>query len=359
MRQKLYTLGIHLLFWIAVWFFFYYFFSYNSPDTKYVVWFSSLLLPITIAVSYFSVYYLIPELLFKKKYGKLVLYSFYTLVASSYLVVLSIYFSMILYRDFRPANIPPMIKNFFFIIILVYIVAGLISFVTILSRSFRNEKRIKELENKMLNAQLQLKEQELHYLKKQIHPHFLFNTLNTIYGLALKKSEYTPDVILKLSNLLDYILYEVDQPTVPLKEELEHISDYVELERIRFQESLKVNHNLHEVESTMQIPPMLLIPFVENAFKHGDILEGFLEIQIVAEIHDSNLVFRIDNTATTHEKDGEKAGIGISNCRKRLDMYFPDRYSLEITEKNNRFGVELEIQKLSQEYEKTDQQHHR
>ncbi len=109
---------------------------------------------------------------------------------------------------------PPMSKNFLFILILVYLIVGVVSFVSILNHSFETASKNRELQNKILNAQLQFKEQELLYLKRQIHPHFLFNTLNTIYGLALKQSKHTPDIIMKLSNLLDYILYQVNKPKV-------------------------------------------------------------------------------------------------------------------------------------------------
>ncbi len=137
---------LHVLFWIGIWFFFYYFFSYNSSDKGYVVWFSSLLLPLTMAVTYFSVYYLIPRHLFPKEYGKFALYGFYTLVASSYFIVVIIYGCMFLYQGFNATNIPPMVKNFFFILILVYLVVGLVSFITILNRSFRTEKKNRELQ---------------------------------------------------------------------------------------------------------------------------------------------------------------------------------------------------------------------
>ncbi len=229
---------MHVLFWIAVWFFFYYFFSYNSSDKGYVIWFSSLLLPITIATTYFSIYYLIPKHLFPKEYGRLALFSFFTLVASAYFIVLIIYGCMIIYKGFDAGNIPPMVKNFFFILILVYLVVGLVSFITILNRSFITEQKNNDLQHKMLSAQLQFKEQKLNYLKNQIHPHFLFNTLNTIYGLALKQSAHTPEIILKLSNLLDYILYQVEKPRVSLKEEVLHIKEYIDLEKIRFQDTL-------------------------------------------------------------------------------------------------------------------------
>ncbi len=224
-RKIFRTIVLHLLFWVGVWFFFYYFFSYNSSDKTYITWFSSLLLPLTMLVTYFMVYYLIPKYLLTKKYLLFALYGFYTLVFSSYIIVLVLYGCLIALLQFNISLMPPMSKNFLFILILVYLIVGVVSFITLLNKNFKTISRNKELENKILNTQLQLKEQELHYLKMQIHPHFLFNTLNTIYGFAIKQSKQTPDIILKLSNLLDYILYHVSKPRVSLKEEVMHIKE--------------------------------------------------------------------------------------------------------------------------------------
>jgi len=320
---------LHVIFWIGVWFFFYYFFSYNTSDKGYVIWFSSLLLPLTIAITYFSVYYLIPRHLFLKEYRRFVLFSFYTLVASSYFIVLIIYGCLIFYKRFDASNIPPMVKNFFFILILVYLVVGLVSFVTILNRSFLTEKRNKELQNKMLTAQLQFKEQELNYLKKQIHPHFLFNTLNTIYGLALKQSVHTPEIILKLSNLLDYILYQVDKSRVSLQEEVLHIKEYIDLEKIRFQDTLDIEFHTNDINEGIEIAPMLLIPFVENAFKHGELHNGYLKIRIDIMVENQMLYFNIKNSVLEMETEKSENRIGLENIRKRLDLLYHGNYMLE------------------------------
>jgi len=346
-KKTILTIILHGLFWVLVWFFFYYFFSYNSSDNGYVIWFSSLLLPVTIAITYFSVYYLIPKLLFLKEYRKLALYSFFTLVASSYIIVLIIYGSMIIYQGFNPTNIPPMVKNFFFILILVYLVVGLVSFVTILNRSFKTEKRNKDLQNKMLTAQLQFKEHELNYLKKQIHPHFLFNTLNTIYGLALQQSDHTPEVILRLSNLLDYILYQVEKPRVSLKEEVLHIKEYIELERIRFMDTLKVELNSNDIPEEIEIAPMLLIPLVENAFKHGGLAQGYLRIRIDILVENLLLDFRIKNTVISDETGENENGIGLENFRKRLDLNYMDNYSLENRIRDGWYIAHLRIPDLN------------
>lgn len=335
--------GFHLLFWTAVWFFFFYFFSYNSDRTAYALWFSSGLLPLTVVITYVVNYRLIPNFLLKKKYWKFVLYSFYTLVFSSYIIALLIYTCLIFILKFNTNLMPPMSKNFFFILLLVCIVVGIISFVSILNNNFKAVSRNKELQNKILETQLQLKEQELHYLKRQIHPHFLFNTLNTIYGFALKQSQQTPEIILKLSNLLDYILYQVSKPAVSLKEEVLHIQEYVDLERIRFQDTLRILFKTSEIDDGIRIAPMLLIPFVENAFKHGNLVDGFLRIEINVEVKDNCLRFVIRNTYIKNNHSNKGQGIGLENIRKRLELNYKGNYRLKNEIKDNWYCSELEI----------------
>lgn len=238
---------------------------------------------------------------------------------------------------------PPMSKNFFFILILVYLVVGIVNFISLLNNNFKTISRNKELQNKILNTQLQLREQELNYLKHQIHPHFLFNTLNTIYGFALKQSLQTPEIILKLSNLLDYILYQVNKPKVSLKEEVLHIKEYVELEKIRFQDTLKVILTSSDIDNTIQIAPMLLIPFVENAFKHGNIINGFLSVEINVKVTDSQLDFSVSNTMLKENQHKNSSGIGLENIQKRLELNYPENYKLVNKTENNRYVVKLSI----------------
>ena len=341
------TILFHAVFWVAVWFFFFYFFSYNSENQAYSIWFSSGLLPLTMALTYVVNYKLIPKYLLTKKYLKFALYSFYTLIFASYIIVFVIYACYIFIQNFNIAIMPPMSKNFFFILILVLVVVGVISSISLLNYSFKTNTRNKELQNKILNTQLQLKEQELHYLKKQIHPHFLFNTLNTIYGFALKQSKQTPEIILKLSNLLDYILYQVNKPKVSLKEEVLHINEYIELERIRFQDSLKVNLIWDEIDEKIEIAPMLMIPFVENAFKHGSIVNGFLQIEIKVLMQDKKLVFEIENSFKPDE-DEKTGGLGLANIQKRLDLNYKDNYLLTHNVKNEKYLAKLEIFNVNQ-----------
>jgi len=337
----------HFLFWVGVWFFFVYFFSYNSNNSNYVTWFSSFLLPITMVTTYFVVYYLIPKYLLSKKYKLFTLYSFYTLVFSTYLIIIAILGSFVFLSNMEFKKMPPMSRNYVFVLILVYLIVGLVSFVNLLNHNFKTESKNKELQNKILETQLQIKSQELQYLKKQIHPHFLFNTLNTIYGFALKQSKNTPDIILKLSNLLDYILYQVNKPKVSLKEEILHIEEYIELEKIRFQDTLKVDFQANNISPEIQIAPMLLIPFIENAFKHGSLVDGFLQIKVQAKVTNDELNFKIINSVISEDSKESESGIGLTNIKKRLNLLYKENHHLHIKKEDNWFTVTLNITNLN------------
>jgi sensor histidine kinase YesM len=336
-------LALHLLFWVGVWFFFLYFFSYNSNDIPYAAWFSSFLLPVAMITTYFIVYFLLPKYLYTKKYNVFILYSIYTLIISSYLIIVSIFICFIFLSNLKIANMSLLSRNFWFVLILVYLVVGLVSFVSLLNHNFKTDSKNKELQNKILETQLQIKNQELQYLKKQIHPHFLFNTLNTIYGFAIKQSKDTPDIILKLSNLLDYILYQVNKPKVNLREEVLHIKEYIELEKIRFQDTLIVDFNSDISSEEIQVAPMLLIPFIENAFKHGNLIDGFLTVEVDIQLMNDKLNFSIKNTVLSVEEETDKNGIGLENIQKRLDLIYKDNYSLKTEIIGNWFCINLII----------------
>jgi LytS/YehU family sensor histidine kinase len=202
-------------------------------------------------------------------------------------------------------------------------------------------KKTKLLETKILETQLKLKEQELNYLKMQIHPHFLFNTLNTMYGFALKKADETPEMILKLSNLLDYLLYQVDKPFVSLTDEINHIEDYISLEKMRFNETLNIEFIKDIHSETIEIAPMLFIPFVENSFKHGIIKNGVLNIDLTITTTTNAILFEIKNSSSKDLSYNE--GIGLENIKKRLELLYPNQYKLIINANESDFEVALKL----------------
>lgn len=344
--KGLITIVLHLLFWTVVYFFYTYFLGYGSYNTKYVNLFSLFLMPVTISVGYFFLYFLIPKYLLSKKQGEFFLFSIYTFIVSAFLIILSILYAVVFLYELNSTGTPPLTKSLLNIILGVYFVELMVIVFGLVINNYKSIVKNEDLRSKFLQTQLQLKEQELKFLKMQIHPHFLFNSLNTIYGFALKKGDEAPEMILKLSNLLDYILYQVKKPTVDLKEEIAHIKEYIELEKIRFQDTLQIKFNSQIDDEEIQIPPMLLIPFVENAFKHGNIVNGSLSIEINASCIQNQLNFNIKNSLKSNIKTEEK-GIGLKTVEKRLELLFPSSYSLKIEETKDWFRVSLIIKKLN------------
>lgn len=334
-------LSLHLLFWMVVWFFFSSFFSVGSKNENFIFWFSSILSAIAIASSYVFVYYLIPNFLIAKKHRQFVLYTFYAGVFIVCAVLMTVVFGFVFFYNLEFQQMPALTKNSGVILVCVLLIIALTSAFKILKDTYKSLDEKKTLQNKFLQTQLQLKEQELKFLKMQIHPHFLFNTLNTLYGFALKKSEKAPEMILKLSSLLDYILYQVDKPLVLLQDEIRHIEDYVSLEKSRFQESLQITFNKDLIDEKLEIAPMLLLPFVENAFKHGTQIDGVVAVNINLKVDENELHFTIENSAKNNKNS--KKGIGLENIKKRLEMLHPKKHFLEILQEDKVFKVNLKI----------------
>jgi hypothetical protein len=329
------------MFWCGVLLFYTYFFGVDSSDFSYVLSFSLFLMPITIATTYVFIYKIIPEYLINKRYVLFGLYSLYTLIISAYLIVISVFYGLVYLSNFEYSNMAPISKSLLFVTIGVYLVVIIVSAFKLLKLNVKHTEETKKLETKILETQLKLKEQELNYLKMQIHPHFLFNTLNTMYGFALKKADETPEMILKLSNLLDYLLYQVDKPFVSLSDEINHINDYIALEKMRFNDTLLINFKTDAVLENTKIAPMLLLPFVENSFKHGSLKKGILNIHIKLLCENKSIFFEIENTCNT--TDLSIKGIGLENIKKRLDILYKDQYTLDLNNKNGIFKVNLKL----------------
>lgn len=339
--KQLGKLILHFVFWFSVLFFFTYFFGAESKNFNNTLSFSLFLMPITIATTYLSIYKLIPDYLITKRYFLFGLYSLYTFIISGYLIMVSIFFSFIYLANFEYSAMNPVTKNILFVAIAVYLVVIIVSAFKLVKLNLKHTEEKKSLETKILETQLKLKEQELNYLKMQIHPHFLFNTLNTLYGFALKKADETPEMILKLSNLLDYLLYQIDKPFVLLTTEINHIKDYIELEKMRFNNTLKVNFKYNNISETTKIAPMLLLPFIENSFKHGSLKNGALYINIDLNCDKENVCFKIENTFKKSNQTSN--GIGLENIKKRLDLLHKDNYSLNISDNKEVFKVNLNL----------------
>ncbi|MFT4565704.1 MAG: two-component system LytT family sensor kinase [Saprospiraceae bacterium] len=244
--------------------------------------------------------------------------------------------------DYAFTEMPPMSRNYSFIIILVYLVVAILSFIRVLQSNAQISETNRKLENQLLTHKLEFKTQELAYLKKQIHPHFLFNTLNSIYGHALKSSNETPGLIIKLSNLLDYILYQVDKPQVLLSQEIAHIQEYISLEEIRQSDELLLTFN-KEIDQDIEIPPMLLLPFIENCFKHGRPIDGIFSIGILLQASHGFLDLKISNSCMQTSRIAAGSGIGLDNIQRRLNILYPNKHELTCTHNPAEYKVHLHI----------------
>ena len=185
---------------------------------------------------------------------------------------------------------------------------------------------------------------ELALYKAQINPHFLFNTLNTLYGLVLTKSDNTESAFVKFSNILRYMYIHATDDTIDIASEIEYIRQYIDLQRLRLNEHSHVLFESKVDDPNTHIPPMLLITFVENAFKYGTSPDEDCDILIRIIVEKGSMQFETENTVMTRHTETDSA-IGIENCRKRLELLYPHRFTLTTTEDNrNRFFVRLNLQ---------------
>ncbi|RCR71611.1 sensor histidine kinase [Larkinella punicea] len=217
-------------------------------------------------------------------------------------------------------------------------VGGFAAAIKLVKIWYLKEQAYRQIEKEKFNAELQL-------LKSQIHPHFLFNTLNNLYALTLRKSEQSPAVVLKLSQLLSYMLYDCNASEVPLEKEIAFMKNYIGLEQLRYGSRLDVSMSFHGDLQGIQMAPLLLIPFLENAFKHGtsEQLEQawiFLDLSV----DDHVLTFKLVNSRDADSfAPSAVGGIGLQNVQKRLELLYPGRYELKIQPEEETFLVDLTL----------------
>lgn len=207
----------------------------------------------------------------------------------------------------------------------------------ITSEWVKNENIKKEMETEKLQS-------ELSFLKSQVNPHFLFNTLNNIYYLAYKKSDDTTTALFKLSQLMRYMLYESDVNKINLQKEIEYLENYIDLQKIRSTDNLQINLVKEGDIEAYYIEPMLLIPFVENAFKHGISNLEDCKIDISVSVQHEKLVLKVSNRIFTHKKAiSNDKGIGLQNVKRRLKLLYPGKHELTLNNEDNTYYVVLKL----------------
>jgi two-component system LytT family sensor kinase len=284
-----------------------------------------------IVLFYSNAYILIPRLIYKKKYGQYVL-----VLLISLLILLfwdRLIFSLLI------TNHEHTIWNFFVFNLFPFF------FLIIASGAFRMGKDKLEEDRKNKERETEHLKTELSFLRSQVSPHFMFNVLNNMVALARKKSDELEPSLIKLSSLLRYMLYETDEDKVLLEREVEYLQSYIDLQKQRFGRNIKINICFQQLEGSYTIEPMLLIPFVENAFKHGSGMITNAEIDISLVVKEGTLKFGVKNKfndAVVETRD-KTSGIGLTNVKRRLDLLYNKAYSLNIEKKDEWFTVLLEI----------------
>jgi sensor histidine kinase YesM len=284
-----------------------------------------------IGLFYLNAYFLIPRYFPRQKYSQYALALLMVFIILSFINWLS-FTLLVPERQFR-------FGGFFFFYIFPCI------FFLLCSTAFRmfndkltGDRRAKEKETENLKT-------ELAFLRSQVSPHFMFNVLNNMVALARKKSDLLEPSLIKLSSLLRYMLYETDEERVLLEKEVDYLQSYIDLQMQRFGKKVQTNVCMSEVDASYFIEPMLLIPFVENAFKHGTGAVQDAEINIELKAKNNLLHFTVSNVyqkESTEIKD-KTSGIGLQNVQRRLNLLYRNMHTLHICNKDNRYTVSLQI----------------
>ena len=233
-----------------------------------------------------------------------------------------------------PYPFPPFTIRYLIHFVVAFLMVGFNIAVKLFFKSFRDEEMLKELEHQHLQSELQ-------YLKYQINPHFFMNTLNNIHALVDIDTGKAKSTIVELSKLMRYVLYEASNKTILLSREIQFLENYVTLMSLRYPDRVSIEKNFPLEVPEVQIPPLLFVSFVENAFKHGISYRKESFVHVVMQLEDGNrLSFRCTNS-TGGSSDEQHHGIGLENVRKRLRLLFGNDYTLSITEEDNKFDVLL------------------
>jgi hypothetical protein len=295
--------------------------GYLNPALKGIIIAHSLL----IAFYFFNSYYFIPRFFFTGKK------QIFAIIATSFFLLLVLI--MLSDPDFNPLPSPP-----FRYAVLTFVLSLFIRFMMVMlfSLGITNIARLKLIEKEKVQT-------ELSYLKAQINPHFLFNTLNSIYALTVKQSGQAPEAITRLSSIMRYVFADTRHDYVPLEKEINYVTSYIELERLRLTDKVKLTYSVTGIGTGKMVAPMILIPLIENAFKHGVSTREASEISIAITINNNELTLVTENTRHgTENKPG--TGTGLTNVRRRLTLLYPGRHTLKIDETDHRFSATLALQ---------------
>jgi two-component system, LytTR family, sensor kinase len=332
----------HIIFWV----FYVIIYAANYTEkgkygTEILV--SFLYLPFHLLFTYTQLYFLIPQYLLKRK---ILAYTILTVIVTKFLVNLNwlayvfiicpfrngVPYSSVDFSNLWTFQLPQLRSVFAF-----FMICGIAVSIKLLKKWFYENDRNQQIEKEKIMMELEM-------LKAQVHPHFLFNTLNNLYSLTLTKSDNAPVVVTHLADLLRYMLYECNEKEVQLEKEMEVLKKYIELEKLRYGGRVEISFSCSGNTHELLIAPLILIPFVENSFKHG-ISEELNQCWININLHafHNQLLFKISNSSTKDYHSKGSGGIGLHNIKKRLDMIYPETYELTMHQENDIYTVNLKM----------------
>lgn len=346
--STIYRVSSHVLFWLVV---------FIVPQYQQDMSFRDTLIENIFYVSfymmacYFVAYFIIPKLLRGDNYPVVILYfvtGSYLISAFSRIMVVHVLEPIIREPPFEKESIVEILTDIRKLVVVYFLqnfsLAWIFGFIKLVKDQYVIKQRTLLLEKEKT-------ETELNALKAQLNPHFLFNTLNNIYSLSLVNSPITSPSIAGLSEILDHVLYRCNSHYVPVSTEIKLLKNYIDLEKLRYDERLRVNFR-YSIDEDLDIVPLILLSIVENAFKHGageDI--GFPGIDIDLKLKDGNFCFKVSNTyiAREHHEPGEK--IGLENIRKQLSLVYPQNHEFKTYIKDSTFVTLLSITDLKSKHE--------
>ncbi|MBI9061648.1 MAG: histidine kinase [Marinilabiliaceae bacterium] len=331
-------IALHILFWFICIIAFTHIFDITDPVSKIDFLFSGLFHISIVSGVYLNLLILIPTLFNKKKY------LYYSLFFSLTLFMTA-YFNQITFDWLADLFFP----DYYFVSqfnrteigILVFIYFSGTSVIKLSKSWFELQEanhQISKIEKENINSQLKA-------LKSQINPHFLFNSLNVLYSLTLKESKETPEAIIKLSDILRYVIYDSNNDLVELNDEVKLLNNYINLQKHRIDKSSKITFQT-DIQNKVKIAPMLLLPLVENSFKHGikgDITDTYVTILLTTNAQET--CFEIENNKgiSDNPTPNSNGGIGLANIKQRLDLLYPEQHTFTVSETENKFKVTLKL----------------
>ena len=336
MNEKTLKISVHILAWVIF---------FTLPVVLFfrmnlrmdMLWLGMLPNLVLVAYFYTNLHVLVPKFLFQKK----------TLAFLAFTVGIAIVYALVIPHPQHHLDPREIGEHFHRIgqprpkIFMPLILILLFLFVFILSTGIKILEELFDARQKKQNAETAKSKAELANLRNQINPHFLFNTLNSIYSLSVENSPKTSDAIMRLSGMMRYVLTESESEFVPMSVEIDYLNEYIQLQELRLTEKTKVHFTIDGDFEKLQIAPLLLEPFIENAFKYGVSVREDSDIAIHIQLHETSIGFTVRNRMFDNGLSTLK--MGINNVTQRLLLLYPDKHTLSIIEHDGIFEINLEI----------------